>query len=117
MTLFSSLAASLFLVQSTPATVQPLSLEQAAALRCAAALAVTANLQENGVAMAGQYPPLGERGREFFVRTMAKLIDDTGLSREEISAKLSDEARGFQDREKLSATMPACLLMLETARL
>ena len=109
--------------QTSPAnaTVAPtasapvLALEQTAALRCAAAIAVTARLQEAGVEEAKNYPPLGERGREFFVRTVAKLIDDTGLTREVLSDRLAGEAELFLDKDRLWATMPACLLMLETA--
>ncbi|WP_432201802.1 hypothetical protein ACRAQ7_06690 [Erythrobacter sp. W53] len=99
-----------------PTTSAPvLALEQTAALRCAAAIAVTARLQETEASDAPTYPPLGERGREFFVRTIAKLIDDTGLTREQLSDRLASEAELFRDRDRLSATMPACLLMLETA--
>jgi len=118
------LSALALIAQQTPpanAPVAPtasapvLALEQTAALRCAAAIAVATRLQEAGGSDAQDYPPLGERGREFFVRTIAKLIDDTGLTREQLSTRLAGEAELFRDRDRLSATMPACLLMLDTA--
>jgi hypothetical protein len=97
--------------------LRPLPLEQQAALKCAAAVAVTAQLQAAGRSEALNYPPMAERGQEFFVRTIAKLIDESALSREAIANQLEQEALVFQDPKQLDATMPACLLMLDTAGL
>jgi hypothetical protein len=96
---------------------RPLSLEQQAALRCSAAFAVMARHQAQGSSFALQYPALAERGREFFVLTAAKLMDDTALSREVLSEHLAREAARFQDRAMLEAQMPACLLLLDASGL
>jgi hypothetical protein len=72
-------------------------------------------LQASGDAKALELPSMGERGREFFVRTTAKLMDETGLTRANIAALLAAEAERFQDPELLGATMPACLLMMSAA--
>jgi hypothetical protein len=46
---------------------------------------------------------------------MAKLMDDTGLSRDEVSQLASDEAQRLLDEDQVDAVMPACLLMLEAS--
>jgi hypothetical protein len=91
----------------------PLTLEQQAALRCSAAFAVGAALQQRG--QGGEWPPLASRGREFFVRVSAQLMDDTGRTREQVGAELAGQARQLGDPAALRATMPACLLMLDAS--
>ena len=93
----------------------PLSLEQQTALRCSAAFALVAHGQDNGNTQALAYPPLQERGREFMVLSMAKLMDDTGLDRDAVSELLSLEAQQLADEGNLADVMPACLLLLESA--
>ena len=78
-------AASLFLAvpawaQAAPVEPAPLSLQQSTALRCSAAFALGAALQNRGEATT--WPPLAARGREFFVRALARLMDDAGLTRD-----------------------------------
>lgn len=121
-------ATLLFALQSagTPAPAETplpaLSLEQQSGLRCAAAFALVAQAQaqaqSTGDATALAYPALGERGREFFVRTAARLIDDTGLDRDDVARLLSAEAgRLAQEQGALDRTMPACLMLLEASGL
>lgn len=101
-----------------PAPAPALSLEQQSGVRCAAAFALVAQAQATGDAAALAYPALGERGREFFVRTAARLIDETGLDRDGVARLLSAEAgRLAQEEGALERTMPPCLMLLEASGL
>ncbi len=107
---------------SAPTPVPALSLEQQSGLRCAAAFALVAQAQVQAKAAGGAearvYPALGVRGREFFVRTAARLIDETGLDREGVAQLLAAEAgRLVQEEGALDRTMPACLLLLDASGL
>ncbi|WP_240956918.1 hypothetical protein [Pseudopontixanthobacter vadosimaris] len=99
----------------TPSAAEgALTLEHRTALRCAAAFAITANLQQQGKA-AADYPPLAERGREFFVRSAARVMDDTGLDRAGVANVLTAEAQELADADARAAIMPACLLLLDAS--
>lgn len=101
-----------------PTPTPALSLEQQSGLRCAAAFALVAQAQAAGDAEALAYPALGERGREFFVRTAARLIDETGLDRDGVARLLSAEAaRLAQEEGALDRAMPPCLMLLEASGL
>ncbi len=101
-----------------PTPTPALSLEQQSGLRCAAAFALVAQAQAAGDAEALEYPALGERGREFFVRTAARLIDETGLDRDGVARLLSAEAgRLAQEEGALDRAMPPCLMVLEASGL
>lgn len=95
-----------------PDSVQ-LSLENRAMLRCSAAFALVSYGQSNGNEAALAWPQLDPRGQEFFVRSMAKLMDDTGLDRDQVSALASAEAQRLLDEDQVDAVMPSCLAMLE----
>jgi hypothetical protein len=86
-------------------------------LRCAAAFAVVANAQASGDASAQQWPALGTRGREFFVRALAQLMDETGLDRDGIALLAGLEAKALRDSGDTDKIMPSCLLMLEASGL
>jgi hypothetical protein len=96
---------------------QTLSLEHRMLLRCSAAFALMANRQATGDAAALVYPPLQQRGQEFFVRASARVIDEAGLTRDSIAAALTGEALALQEGEALEQVMPACLSALESAGL
>lgn len=98
---------------STPVPAPQLTPQQEMALTCSAAFATTATAQASGHKAALAYPPLAERGREFFVRASAKVMEETGISRVELRARLSDTAAMLKDDDKLKAVMPACLQMLD----
>ncbi|MGB3166698.1 MAG: hypothetical protein WBA68_07990 [Alteraurantiacibacter sp.] len=89
-----------------------LTLEQRMLARCGAAFALVAEGQANGNAEALAYSPMAKRGREFFVQAGARLMDEAGLTREELSAVLSAEAQALWDEDALDAVMPACLPLL-----
>ena len=93
-----------------------LNAQQSATLRCSAAFAIVAQGQANGNTAAQAYPPLAERGREFFVRTAARLMDELQLDRAEISALVSREAQQLWDEDGLlDQVMPSCLALLEAS--
>ena len=99
-----------------PTAASPvMSQENRALLRCAAAFAVTANAQASGDPAAQQWPELGTRGREFFVRAMAQLMDATGLDRAGIAQLASKEAQALTATGDVAKVMPSCLIMLESA--
>ncbi len=101
--------------QFTKASDTSLSSENRAVVRCSAAFALVAHGQANGNEDAKKWPELSERGREFFVRALAGLMDDTGLNRDGVSQLVSIEAQRLWNAGEVNAVMPACLLMLETS--
>jgi uncharacterized protein (DUF58 family) len=104
-------------VMAQPAPV-PMTLEQQMLLRCSAAFALSAGEQQRGVAGAQAYPALGERGREFFVRSAARLMDALKLTREQIQARLREEAQVLSaEPARLADVMPPCLSALEASGL
>lgn len=88
-----------------------------AALRCSAAFAILANAQETGVTWGASWPLLAGRGREYFVVSLARLMDDSGLTREEVAALVAKEARSMVEAREVDEVMPACFLLLEAAKL
>ena len=96
-----------------PATrPRALTADEHAVLRCAAALAIVAGQQAQGVPAAQQYPPLAGRGREFFVQTGARLIDEAGL--DDAAVKSAAEAEAAAVRAQGTAPlMPFCLTLLD----
>ena len=122
-----ALAALPLAAQDAPATgpaaaetaLPTLTLEQRSSLRCGVAFGLIAKGQAEGDARAVAYPEMEPRGREFFVRTMAQLMDDHGLTREQ-AGKLSFDtlkdlmALPLDEREAL---LPACFAMLDASGL
>lgn len=100
-----------------PQAAAEFSLEQRAALRCAAAFALAAEAQSRGDPQALALPPLAERGREYFVRLSAAIMDDTGQPRDAIAANLLAEAQGLVQRGERYAAVPPCLILLDAAGL
>jgi hypothetical protein len=120
-------AAALFCVPlAAPAHAQPLAgqpavamtLEQQMLLRCSAAFALGAGEQQRTAPGAPASPPLAERGREFFVRSAARLMDELKLTREQVEARLRQEAQALSARPgRLAEVMPPCLSALEASGL
>ncbi len=102
-------------------TLESLPIDQAAAARCAIAYATVSRWQKMQDARGKGFPDIeAAGGREFFVRVMAKLMEDTGLTRDAI---VTLSARAVQDNEapdgaaRIKAMMPACELMKSAAGL
>ena len=98
-----------------PPPPSQLTLEHRMLLRCSAAFALIAYRQETADADAAQYPPLKERGSEFFVRASARVMDEAGLDRAAISEALRTEAQGLLQGTALAAIMPVCLSALDAS--
>ncbi|WP_427969776.1 hypothetical protein [Altererythrobacter sp.] len=92
-----------------------ISAEGQAALRCSAAFALVSYGQAHGEESMLQWPDLDPRGREFFVRTMAQLIDETGLDRDQVAELASKEAQRLLDQNEVDKVMPSCLAMLDAS--
>ncbi len=89
--------------------------ENRAVIRCSAAFALIAARQDEGDPDAQQWPALTERGREFFVRSLASIMDQHGLDREQIAALVRTESLAMHQTDQPNQLMPACLLMLEAS--
>ena len=106
-----------------PAQLPRLTLAHQTALRCSAVFAMVAADQARGLPYAAVYPPLGQRGREFFVRSTAKLMDDTGATRAQVTAmaqrSLADLQAGLARAPNrvaaLGTIMTPCLSILDGA--
>jgi hypothetical protein len=117
--------AALAAVPASAQEARPMSLEQQMLVRCSAVFAIVAAEQQRGVASARGYPPLAERGREFFVRSGARLMDELQLSREALQALLEAEverlqagsAEADQPAAYVDAVMRPCLSMLDASGL
>ena len=110
----------LALLLAAPASAQvapppQLSLEHRMLLRCSAAFALVAYRQDAGDASAQQYPPLKQRGSEFFVRASARVMDEAKLDRAANGEALKVEAQALLQGGALAAIMPACLSALEAS--
>jgi len=103
-------------VSAQTGAIPPMTLEQQMLLRCSSAFALVAQRQAQGEAAALAYPPLGERGREYFVRAMARLMDERGLTREQVAALARRETERMQG-EDLAQVMDPCLFALEASGL
>ena len=111
MTRIASLAAMLALL-AAPLAAQPgapLSLEHRMLLRCSAAFALVSARQDAGDAEALAYPPLKDRGREFFVRASAKVMDEARLDRAALAETMRREAEAVMEEGALGRIMPPCL--------
>jgi hypothetical protein len=132
--MLTALLAALLAFQDAPASPPPatsganatvtldaLPLEHAAAARCAVAFATVSRWQKAGDARGEGFPDIeAAGGREFFVRVMAKLMEDTGMGREDVialSTSAADENEGEGGAARIKAMMPACNLMKTAAGL
>jgi hypothetical protein len=101
---------------AAPAAAEPtLTPPQATALRCSVVFALGARLQADQSLFAAGWPPLGTRGKEYFVRVTAQLMDDTGASRETLTAMAMRQVPALSDPRATAAAMPACLQLLEAS--
>ena len=100
-------------VHQTPA----LSLPAQASLRCSAAFALVSFGQSAGDPAALAWPQIDPKGREYFVRTMAKIMEETGMDRDQAAALAEKEAKRLLDAKEVDAVMPACLQLLDASGL
>ena len=98
-----------------PVPTPVLSQESRALLRCSAAFALVSRRQADGDPAALRWPVLEIRGREFFVRSLAQLMDKTGPDRGSVAMLAQAEAAALQTSGESDTVMPACLVMLESS--
>ncbi len=113
---------ALALAQTAPTTLpNPLTDIHKRDLSCVAALAIVASEQERGVADSFAYPLLEERGRTYAGLVGERVLQETGLSREQVReqilAAVAEQQRKVQDvaepRQVVEAEMEKCLPLLE----
>jgi hypothetical protein len=90
-------------------TTPALNLQQNMLLRCSAAFALGQRLQQANAPEAAGWPPLAAGGREFFVRSSARLMDEAQLSREQIVTLLTQASQDLAREGQLAKVMPICL--------
>lgn len=102
-------------------TIDQLPIAQSAEARCAIAFATVSRWQKLGDPRGAAYPDAeAGGGREFFVQVMAKLMDEAGLTRDDVIALAF---AGVEDHDKpggaerVAAMMPACQTMKSAAGL
>jgi hypothetical protein len=108
-------------VQAPAPDFSRLTEDHKAALRCAAAFAVVATEQQRGEKTALGYPPLAFRGKEYFVRIAAQVMDQTGLARDVVRgllvqdvAEMQQQAGAISDPDgEIKLVMRPCLDRLE----
>lgn len=106
-------APALFTALPVAAAPRALTMDERMALRCGAAFAMVANGQAKGDPAMSGYPPLAVRGREFFVRLSAQLMDAAGLDEAGLKAAAEGEALALRRQRGLEGTMPFCLRVLD----
>ena len=99
------------------ASAVPLEAGERTALRCSAAFALVAQGQAAGEPAMAAYPPMAARGREFFVRSAAQIMDRAGLDRAAVAQLLLGEYEDLARGDMLDAVMPPCLLLLDASGL
>jgi hypothetical protein len=103
--------------QAAPVAEPELDLEQTMAMRCSIAFALVADMQVAEEEAGSAYPPMEERGREYFVRTMARLMDETRLDRDELRVVLDREVGEVRAGGMVEEIMPACMVALDASGL
>jgi len=102
-------------------SLDQLPIEEATPLRCAVAFGVVGRWQTDGDPRGQNYPDMKNAGgREFFVRSVATLMEARDMSREEVTTLVLSEARTLNSStgtERIKSMMPACLLMKQAAGL
>lgn len=105
-------------VERAPSPPLPvLSAPQAAALRCGVVFAMGAKMQAEGKPAAASWPPLDTKGREFFVRTAARIMEETGADRTAIQALAAAQLATLKDDAAVLGAVPGCLVLLDAAGL
>lgn len=111
--------------QSAPAaaitSLDELPIEESTAPRCGVAFAVVSGWQKDNDPRGAIYPDMeAQGGREFFVRSIANLMEGRELTRENVSEMIAREVTNLDSTEgaaRIEAMMPTCLLMKQSAGL
>lgn len=98
-----------------PAAPVELTLQQQTSLRCSAAFALVQRDRNTEAATHPDYPEMDVRGKEFFVRSGAQIMDETGINRGQFEDLVYAEIDILAEPGKLAEVMPGCLLLLEAS--
>ncbi|EGD60034.1 hypothetical protein Y88_1908 [Novosphingobium nitrogenifigens DSM 19370] len=82
-------------------------------VRCAAAFALAATAQAQGDPVARTLPPLGIRGKRYFVAVAERMAARGGLSTEAVGARMSAAAQGLSAPGAATAAARSCLSRLD----
>lgn len=93
-----------------------LSIPAQAGLRCSAAFALVSYGQENGNEASLQWPTIDPKGREYFVQTIARIMDETGIDRNQAASLVEAEAERLLDANEIDSVMPSCLALLDSTQ-
>lgn len=110
---FAGLLATTAASAQAPAAPPPLSPELQLGLRCAALFSIVAGEQARQAPGAADWPPLAERGREFFVRVAAQAMDEGQLDRAGIQSLMGAEAALLRDPAVARSLRQPCLTLLD----
>jgi hypothetical protein len=97
-----------FSAQAAAPTLPP---ELQTGLRCAALFSIVAGEQARQGAT--DWPPLAQRGREFFVRISARAMDAGKLDRPALQAVMQGEVTALRANPNRAALKAPCLAMLD----
>lgn len=116
-------AAAAVLVLSGPlsALAQTPAPDLDAQTRCAALFAMVAADQNRKVPGTDRFPPLASKGRDFFVATGLRLMDERKMPQQQLElhfraliAKMQDDFAAVPDRKaRVDSEMAVCLPMLD----
>lgn len=98
---------------SAQAAAPSLPVDLQAGLRCAALFSVIS--AEQARQGARDWPPVAQRGREFFVRISARAMDAGKLDRPALQALMRGEVAAVRKPEMRSALKAPCLAMLDAS--
>lgn len=112
-TLAAMLTAALVAVPLSAARAQPTVADLDTSVNCAVVFGVIASEQQRGAPGADRFPPLAERGKEFFVQVGARLIDEQRLTRDQARARF--EARAMTVQGDLAAAPDPAARLREIA--
>lgn len=97
-------------------SLEQLPIEQATAPRCGVAFAVVSRWQKSDDPRGNDYFDIeAAGGQEFFVRAMARLMEQRELSREAVMTLVGNEVESLDQADgddRIAAMMPACLMMM-----
>ncbi len=87
-------------------------------LRCSAAFAIVATAQADGDALRG-WPPLAQRGKQFFANAGESMVAKTGLTREAVRDLIAADVRALQTAKDPDAALTdlakPCLARLDAS--
>lgn len=105
-----------------PAELPALTIQQQTNLRCGVAFGLVAGYQDRKDERGEAYPAMEPRGKEFFIRTTAKIMEDDRFTRDVVTALIGAEMAYFDNGSEdgyasIENIMPACLTLLDASGL